>query len=159
MHKRLAPSAQRYDPMRHGINKIKIQLGKDANKMLVRKLAVNFLKHGKITTTETKARVLKTHLEKLVEKTKKKNEANKNYLLKNLGDSRTVTSMFSTIGPSVEGRVGGYIKMQKTHQRLSDGSLMVKLEWSVPILIEDNKQKTEAVATKQPKEKVTNLKP
>ncbi len=142
--------------MRHGVNKIKIQLGKDANKTLVRKLAVNFLTHGRITTTETKARVLKTYLEKLVEKSKKKNEANKNYLLKNLGDSKTVASMFSAIGSSIEGKVGGYIKAQKMHKRLSDGSLMVKLEWSIPILVEDNKQKTKTVATKQQKDKVAH---
>ena len=123
--------------MRHGSKKIKVKLGKDANKMLMRKLTVNFIKTGKITTTEKKAKMLKTYLEKIVEKTKVDMQANKNYLLSALADSKLVKQLFLSVGPAVAGRIGGYVKMQKLYQRDSDGALMVKLEWSSPVVIEE----------------------
>lgn len=125
--------------MRHGSKKIKIRVGKDANAMLMRKLATNFFMVGKITTTEKKAKTLKTHLERLVEKTKSFSESNKNYLLRNLGNQELVQTLFSNVGPVVAGRVGGYVKMQKLYDRDSDGTLMIKLEWTTPIVIEEKK--------------------
>ena len=125
--------------MKHRATKIKFRAGKDANKMLMRKLAVNFLAHGKLTTTEKKAKVLKTHLEKLVEKTKTRTEANKNYLLSNLASPSLVERMFIQVGSAVNGRVGGYVRVEKLHNRLSDGASMAKVTWAMPVVMEEPK--------------------
>jgi large subunit ribosomal protein L17 len=121
--------------MRHGQRKFKVQLGKDANKMLVRKLAYNFLSQGKIVTTEKKAKILKTHIERLVEKTKADTQANKNFLLRNLAKVDLVQRFITSVGPVMTGRVGGYVRLQKLHQRDSDGALMTRVEWTVPVVM------------------------
>ena len=55
--------------MKHQISKVKFRGGKDANKMLIKKLLYNFFSHGSIVTTAAKAKALKMFVEKLVEKT------------------------------------------------------------------------------------------
>lgn len=109
--------------MRHNSKKIKIQLGVDANRMLMRKLAVNFLGTGTLTTTEKKAKLLKSHIEKLVEKTKENSQANRNFLLRNLANSKLVDSLFTSVGKVMSKKTGGYVTMKKLHRRESDNAL------------------------------------
>jgi len=125
--------------MRHRLKKIKFRGGKDANKMLVRKLAVNFFEHGKITTTRAKAKVLTSFLEKICYKIKQETEANKNYLFKKLGNGKTIKTLFKEIGPAIKAKTSGHIKKTNLGMRLSDGSEMMKLEWSIPVVLENKK--------------------
>jgi large subunit ribosomal protein L17 len=122
--------------MRHGSRKVKVQLGVDANQMLMRKLAVNFFAHGVLTTTQKKAKLLKSHIERLVEKSKKKNEANKNFLLRKLANPKLVQSLFTSVGPVMADRIGGYVTLQKLYDRESDNALMVKVAWVTPVVME-----------------------
>ena len=120
--------------MRHGYSKIKFKNGQDANQMLLRKLATNFLMVGKLKTTLKKTKVLKTLLEKLIEKMKVKNEANKNYLLKALGDRKLVERSFSDFGANFVKINGGYVKIIKTGVRNSDGCETALIQWAYPII-------------------------
>ena len=67
--------------MRHRVKKIKFSKGKDANEMLLKKLLSNFLIQGKITTTQKKAKAVKSGIDRIVSKSKNKTQSNKNYLL------------------------------------------------------------------------------
>ncbi len=130
--------------MRHGYKKIRFKSGKDAYQMLLRTLTINFLTHGKMETTQKRAKVLKTYIEKLVEKAKEKTEANKNSLLKALGNNKkTIDFLFTQVGPVIKDKIGGYLRVVKLQQRLSDGSLVCRLEWVYPVVI--NSQKKEKV--------------
>jgi large subunit ribosomal protein L17 len=121
--------------MRHGYKKIRFKAGKDAYQMLVRTLAINFLAHGKMETTHKRAKVIKTYIEKLVEKSKEKTEANKNCLLKAFGnDKKTIAFLFNQVGPVMKDKIGGYVRVVKLKQRLSDGSLVCRLEWVYPVV-------------------------
>lgn len=140
--------------MRHGVKKIKFNFGRDANKMLMRKLAVNFLSKGYLETTLAKAKSLKTHLEKLISKMKSRNEANKNFLLRYLANSDVVEDAFNRVGPALSKIVGGYVRVIKRGLRSSDGSLMAKVEWAYPVVSEEmnkpkkiNKEKSASVKT------------
>ena len=124
--------------MRHGVKKIKFSQGKDANKMLMRKLAVNFFINGKLETTLTKAKKLKPVVEKLVEKCKLKNEANKNYLLKNFNNSLLVTRIFKEVGEALKDKTGGYVRLARLGVRRSDGSETARLEWAYPVISSSN---------------------
>jgi len=126
--------------MRHRIKKNKIRWGKDANKMILRKLLFNFLRDGKLMTTLKKAKIIKSYIDKIVSKSKEKNEANKNYLLKFLNNKKIVNFLFNSIGPLFSTVNGGYIRLVKLSQRESDGSLMAKLEWTKPVIIEEKKK-------------------
>lgn len=140
--------------MRHRIKKIKFKKGRDASKMLLRKLLVNFLTKGKIVTTLKKAKVLKSAVERLVEKSKKFSEANKNCLLKILGDCHLVQEQFKTVGTVLKDKIGGYVRVLKLDQRASDGALMAKLEWVYPVILEEKSKKKKAVEIKVDQKKV-----
>lgn len=127
--------------MRHRVKKIKFRAGYDANKMLVKKLVVNFLERGKITTTLKKAKVLKSVIERLVEKAKEKTESNKNYLLRHVTDKKTIKFLFETVGPTLKKTVGGYVKVVRLGARDSDGTETARLEWAYPIVIEEKEEK------------------
>lgn len=120
--------------MRHKVKKIKFNFGKDANKSLIRKLAINFLDKGYLQTTITRAKAVKSYIEKLITKMKTKNESNKNYLLKYLGNKKIVEDGFNRVGPALSKIQGGYVKIIKVGMRNSDGSLLAKIEWAYPVV-------------------------
>ncbi|OGK14858.1 50S ribosomal protein L17 [Candidatus Roizmanbacteria bacterium RIFCSPHIGHO2_02_FULL_37_15] len=130
--------------MRHRVKKIKFKLGKDANKMLLRKLAINFISNAKIKTTIKKAKVLKSVIDKLVEKAKTENEANKNYLLHFLGEEELVRKTFKLVGDSLKNRdhAGGYVRIRRLGKRQSDGSEMARLEWVYPVVKSDKSEES-----------------
>jgi large subunit ribosomal protein L17 len=123
--------------MRHGYKKFKFQFGKDANDMLLRKLAVNFVTHGTMVTTEKKAKALDMYLSKLIEKSKEQTEANKNYLLHHFGSVAMVNTMFEKVGPVMKEVHGGYVNMKRMQQRYSDGAMMVQVTWSKPVVVKE----------------------
>lgn len=127
--------------MRHGYKKIRFKSGKDAFQMLLRTLTINFLAHGKMETTHKRAKVLKTYIEKIAEKAKEITEANKNCLSKALGnDKKTIDFLFNQVGPVIKDKKGGYVRIIKLHNRLSDGSLVCRLEWVYPVVIDSQKK-------------------
>lgn len=120
--------------MRHQVKKIKFKKGQDSTETVRRKLALNFIDHGKIETTVKKAKVLKSLIDQLVYQAKEKNEANKNILLRRLGDPKTVDKLFNLIVPVFSDRNSGFVKLVKTGQRLGDGSEMARVEWVKPVI-------------------------
>lgn len=136
--------------MKHRVKKTKFNSGRDANKMLMRKLAVNFLAKGYLETTVSKVKALRPYLEKLVFKMKTRSEANKNYLLRYLGDIKVVENGFKIIGPAMSKINGGFIKIVNTGMRSSDGSLMSKIQWSQPVVLEAVKPKVKKVKDEKP---------
>ena len=127
--------------MRHGVKSYSFSGGSDANKMLLKKLIVNFLEKGALTTTETKAKFTKSRLEKLIEKAKVRNEANKNFLLKTVSRSKTIEYLFNEVGPAVKNIRGGYVKIIKMGHRSSDGAQSAKIVWAHPIVKEEMEKK------------------
>lgn len=126
--------------MRHRVKKIKFKSGYDANKMLIRKLATNFFLKGKLTTTLAKAKAIKPVIEKLVEKMKVENEANKNYLLRKLNNKQLIKLAFSNIGPALSKINGGYVKIIKGDVRISDGSKTAQILWVYPVVLDEKKK-------------------
>lgn len=137
--------------MRHRVKKVKFKKGKDANKMLMRKLAVNFLVKGHLVTTKAKASSLVGFLERLTHKAKAESESNKNFMLKNLGNTPIIKQLFKEIGPVAKTYTSGYFKKTMIGPRASDGSQMVRIEWSIPVVLPG---KEEVKQEKQIKEKV-----
>ncbi len=120
--------------MRHGVKKIKFSDGYDANRAIVRKLAVNFFLKGKLTTTLAKAKAMKPVIEKLVEKMKVKTESNLNYLRQKLNSNEVIEIAYNDISPVIGKIKGGYIRIIKLGKRDSDGAEMGKIEWAYPVI-------------------------
>jgi len=120
--------------MRHGFIKVKFGHGHDANQMLKRKLAVNFLKWGKIETTFSKVKVLKPIIEKMVTKIKGGTEADHNQLLKQLGSHEQLLENFKEIKTAMSKINSGFVKIIKLGARESDGGQMARLIWAYPVV-------------------------
>ena len=120
--------------MRHRVKKIKFSNGVDANRALVRKLAVNFFLKGKLSTTLSRAKAMKPVIEKLIEKMKVKTESNLNYLKQKLDDKEVLKIAYRDISPVIEKINGGYIRIIKLGRRESDGAETARIEWVYPII-------------------------
>lgn len=120
--------------MRHRVKKIKFSDGYDANRALVRKLAVSFFLKGKLIITLAKAKAIKPVIEKLIEKMKVKTESNLNYLRQKLNNNEVIAIAYNDISPVIGKINGGYIRIIKLGKRNSDGAEMGKIEWVYPII-------------------------
>ncbi|MET1059762.1 MAG: 50S ribosomal protein L17, partial [Nocardioides sp.] len=84
--------------------------------------------HGRITTTEAKARVLRPHAEKLITKAKKGDLHNRREVLKTIRDKSVVHTLFTEIAPTFAERPGGYTRITKIGPRKGDNAPMAVIE-------------------------------
>lgn len=120
--------------MRHGFKKAKFGQGHDSNRALLRKLSINFFLNGKIKTTLSKVRALKPVVENMVGKIKRGGQADKNNLLKALGDPRELDVRFKDIATALSKVSSGYTKIVKLGRRDSDGAEVGELTWAYPVV-------------------------
>ncbi|MFC8527950.1 50S ribosomal protein L17 [Nocardia sp. NPDC057227] len=97
-------------------------------KAIFANLATALFEHGRITTTESKAKALRPYAEKLVTKAKGGTLADRREVLKVIRNKTVVHELFATIGPSFEGREGGYTRITKTLPRKGDNAPMAVIE-------------------------------
>ncbi len=109
--------------MRHGNHRRKLGVKPQHRKALVQGLAQEIIKHGKIRTTDSKARALKPFIEKLVTIAKVDTLANRRLAFTKLNDRDAVNSLFKDVGPKFTKRPGGYTRLLKIAEgRLGDGA-------------------------------------
>lgn len=140
--------------MKHRVSTIKFKYGKDANKMLTRKLLKNFVVSGRMTTTEKKIKLVKRQVEKLVQLAKRNTETSRVLLRSHLADRRVEDVLIKYVAPVFKDRVSGFTTLVHLPQRESDGAIVARLQWSVPVVIEKpikKKAKQEDVAEKEDK--------
>jgi large subunit ribosomal protein L17 len=97
-------------------------------RLILSNLATALFEHGRITTTEAKARVLRPHAEKLITKAKKGDLHNRREVLKTIRDKSVVHHLFTEIGPSFAERPGGYTRITKIGPRKGDNAPMAVIE-------------------------------
>ncbi|WP_101525219.1 MULTISPECIES: 50S ribosomal protein L17 [Nocardioides] len=97
-------------------------------RLILANLATALFEHGRITTTEAKARVLRPHAEKLITKAKRGDLHNRREVLKTIRDKSVVHQLFTEIGPSFAERPGGYTRITKIGPRKGDNAPMAVIE-------------------------------
>ncbi|WP_343600167.1 50S ribosomal protein L17 [Mycobacterium sp.] len=97
-------------------------------KAILANLATSLFEHGRITTTEPKARALRPYAEKLITHAKKGTLHNRREVLKKIRDKDVVHSLFAEIGPFFADRVGGYTRIVKVEARKGDNAPMAVIE-------------------------------
>ncbi len=97
-------------------------------KLILSNLATALFEHGRITTTEAKARVLRPHAEKLITKAKKGDLHNRREVLKTIRDKSVVHTLFTEIAPTFAERPGGYTRITKIGPRKGDNAPMAVIE-------------------------------
>jgi len=97
-------------------------------KALLANLATSLFEHGRIKTTEPKARALRPYAEKLITHAKKGTLHNRREVMKKIRDKDVVHTLFAEIGPFYADRNGGYTRIIKVEPRKGDNAPMAVIE-------------------------------
>ena len=114
--------------MRHGRTGKK--LGRDAShrKALYANLAGSLIEHGRIKTTEAKAKAVKPFAEQMITLGKRGDLAARRQAIAELRSQDVVHQLFAEVAPRFAERPGGYTRIVKLGPRLGDAAEMVYLE-------------------------------
>jgi large subunit ribosomal protein L17 len=91
-------------------------------------LATALFEHGKITTTESRARRLRPVAERLITFAKRGDLHARRQVLTVVTDKTVVKTLFDEIGPSYAARQGGYTRITKVGPRKGDNAAMAVIE-------------------------------
>jgi len=91
-------------------------------------LATALFEHGKITTTEARARRLRPYAERLITFAKRGDLHARRQVLSVVTDKSVVHTLFADIGPSFASREGGYTRITKVGPRKGDNAALAVIE-------------------------------
>src|SRR3982751_4096191 len=97
-------------------------------KLILANLATELFRHGKIKTTETKAKRLRPLAEQLITKAKRGDLHARRRVLTVVRDKDVVYALFEQIAPRYGNRSGGYTRITKTGPRKGDAAPMAVIE-------------------------------
>ncbi|EHR59450.1 50S ribosomal protein L17 [Saccharomonospora cyanea] len=97
-------------------------------RLMLANLATSLFEHGKITTTEAKARRVRPLAEKLITKAKKGDLHNRRQIMRVIRNKDVVHKLMAEIGPFFVDRNGGYVRITKTLPRKGDNAQMAVIE-------------------------------
>ena len=97
-------------------------------KSYVKNLVTSFLKHGKIETTETRAKEARSIAEKMITLAKRGDLHARRQVLSYVLEEAVVKTLFEEIAPKYADRNGGYTRMIKKGPRRGYGAEVVILE-------------------------------
>ena len=109
-------------------------------RLMLANLATALFEHGRITTTEAKAKRLRPMAERLITKAKRGDLHARRQVLSVIRDKGVVHELFTEIGPRYANRDGGYTRITKVGPRKGDNAPMAVIE-----LVEALTVKQEAV--------------
>ena len=113
--------------MRHGNTNRKLSRVKKVRVALLKSLARSLILHGKIKTTETKAKEIRPYVEKLVTEGRNETLPAQRSLMTKIG--KDGTKKVFELSKKYKDRKGGYTRITKLPARLSDGSFMAVIEF------------------------------
>ena len=102
--------------------------GPSHERLILRTLAEQLFEHGKITTTEAKAKRLRPLAEKLITFAKKGDLQARREVMARIANKSVVHTLFTTIAPTFATREGGYTRITKVGPRKGDNAPMAVIE-------------------------------
>jgi large subunit ribosomal protein L17 len=118
-------------------------------RLILANLATALFEHGRITTTEAKARRLRPYAERLITKAKRGDLHNRREILKVIRDKSVVHRLVEEIGPFFADRNGGYTRITKTLPRKGDNAPMAVIELVAQKTVTDEADRARRVAASQ----------
>ena len=97
-------------------------------KAILANLATSLFEHGRIKTTEPKARALRPYAEKLITKAKKGGVHQRRQVIATIHDQDVTHKLFADIAPRYSARPGGYTRIYKLGPRPGDNAPMARIE-------------------------------
>lgn len=116
--------------MRHHSNVRKFGRNKNQRHALLKGLMLALIAHGRIETTEAKAKELRPFIEKLVTKANVGTLASRRLVMSRLYNLTSESNkLVDVIAPKYKGRAGGYTRITKMPRRAGDASKMAVIEF------------------------------
>ena len=114
-------------------------------RLILANLASQLFEHGRIVTTEAKAKRLRPLAEKLITKAKRGDIHARRLVLTTVRDKGVVHTLFTEIAPSLADREGGYTRITKVGPRKGDNAPMAVIELVKESVEESRKANAKAV--------------
>ncbi|MDT8376926.1 MAG: 50S ribosomal protein L17 [Mariprofundaceae bacterium] len=114
--------------MRHRKHNGSLGLPTGHRRALLANLATALLTHGRIETTQAKARAVRPYVEKLITLGKAGDLHSRRQALEKLRYRPIVDRLFNDVAPAFAERPGGYTRMIKTRHRAGDAAPMAIIE-------------------------------
>jgi len=118
-------------------------------------LATSLFEHGRITTTEAKAKRLRPLAERLITFAKRGDLHARRRVMTVVRDKSVVHELFAEIGPRYENRQGGYTRITKVGPRKGDNAPMAVIELVEALTAKVETVKEAEAATKRTAKKTT----
>ena len=115
--------------MRHRIGGRQLGRNSGQRKALYRSQMISLLTHGRIRTTEAKAKELRPMVERVISIGREGDSpASRSHAMSVLANKGAVDRLFADIGPHFADRPGGYTRIFKLGVRVGDGATVCQIE-------------------------------
>ena len=115
--------------MRHARKTVKLQRRASHRDALLANLVVSLVEHKQIKTTLAKAKAVRPFAEKMVTLGKRGDIQARRLVKGYLHSDAAVKEIFAVIAPASASRQGGYTRITKLGQRMTDSAPMAFIEW------------------------------
>ena len=114
--------------MRHRAKGRQLSRTSSHRRALLNNMATSLFEHGRVITTEAKAKELRPFAEKLITLARRGDLHARRLVERKIKDRETLSRLFSEIGPRFATRPGGYIRILKLGHRAGDGADIARIE-------------------------------
>jgi large subunit ribosomal protein L17 len=114
--------------MRHRAKGRQLSRTSTHRRALLNNMAASLFEHGRVVTTEAKAKELRPFAEKLITLARRGDLHARRLVERRIKDRETLGKLFSEIGPRFAARPGGYTRILKMGHRPGDGADIARIE-------------------------------
>jgi large subunit ribosomal protein L17 len=114
--------------MRHRAKGRQLSRTSSHKRALLNNMAASLFAHGRVITTEAKAKELRPFAEKLITLARRGDLHARRLVERRIKDRDTLGKLFTEIGPRFAARPGGYTRILKLGHRPGDGADIARIE-------------------------------
>jgi large subunit ribosomal protein L17 len=114
--------------MRHRAKGRQLSRTSTHRRAMLNNMATSLFEHGRVVTTEAKAKELRPFAEKLITLARRGDLHARRLVERRIKDRETLSRLFSEIGPRFAARPGGYTRILKLGHRAGDGADVARIE-------------------------------
>lgn len=114
--------------MRHRCRTPQLSKPADQRRALLRALTTELIRNGRITTTQARAKAVRSEADRMITLAKDGSLAARRQAMGFIYDKQLVHALFEQAGPRYADRQGGYTRILRTVPRRGDNSVMAIIE-------------------------------
>jgi large subunit ribosomal protein L17 len=114
--------------MRHRAKGRQLSRTSSHRRALLNNMATSLFEHGRVITTEAKAKELRPFAEKLITLARRGDLHARRLVERKIKSRETLSRLFTEIGPRFAARPGGYTRILKLGHRSGDGADIARIE-------------------------------